>query len=211
MVKEPDDYYITVKKQAYIYPSKFLGRQKMDGEYVDLYHQEKIKVKEGGDILTVNIPIDPAEKIKVDNQKALLKYLKNKLQVAVSYLGIFLSVASFLIYSSVLIGLFIVMHILLFYVFRRFGIAKRPKSWGIVYDQKSKKPVINSIVRIFDNKYNKLLETQATDLRGRYSFLVGKNVYNLSVGKNGYKDKTVKPVNIKDEVISVDVPLQKSK
>jgi hypothetical protein len=67
------------------------------------------------------------------------------------------------------------------------------------------------VVRIFDLKFNKLLETQVTDSKGRYSFLVGRNEYQMLAEKPGYQNKEVKPVDLvkNEEVVNLDVGLNK--
>ena len=74
-------------------------------------------------------------------------------------------------------------NVVMYALFRRMAVARKPKNWGIVYDEKSKKPLQNVVARIFDAKYNKLLETQVTDVRGRYAFLVGQNTYYVTFEK----------------------------
>ena len=87
-----------------------------------------------------------------------------------------------------------------------------PKSWGIVYDEKSKTPLRFVIARIFEAQYNKLLATQITDLNGRYSFLVGKNIYYLTFEKAGYAKAQTPTIDLrkkeKGEVIALDIPLK---
>jgi hypothetical protein len=67
------------------------------------------------------------------------------------------------------------------------------------------------VVRIFDIKFNKLLETQVTDAKGRYSFLVGQNEYQLLTEKPGYQSREVKPVDLvkNEEIVNLDVGLNK--
>jgi hypothetical protein len=88
----------------------------------------------------------------------------------------------------------------------------KPKSWGIVYDEKTKEPISLAIVRIFETRFNKLLETQVTDGKGRYAFLVGKNRYQLLTEKQGYQPKEIKQIDLikKETIVDLNVGLIKS-
>lgn len=63
------------------------------------------------------------------------------------------------------------------------GFRKRRKPWGIVYDAASKQPIDLAVVRLFDKKTNKLIETQVTDKQGRFSFLTLSGSYSITVAK----------------------------
>lgn len=80
---------------------------------------------------------------------------------------------------------------LIYYFFHRFlflfGLRKKSKPWGMVYDSETKKPVELAIVRIFQIKTGKLLQTQVTDHKGRFGFLVNPGTYRITVSKYQYK------------------------
>lgn len=80
-----------------------------------------------------------------------------------------------------------------------------------MHDVKDKKPLNHAVVRIFDTRFNKLLETQVTDSNGRYSFLVGKNQYQVLAEKQGYLKKEIKPVDLvkNEKIVNMDVGLNK--
>lgn len=67
-----------------------------------------------------------------------------------------------------------------------FGLKKRGKPWGIVFDSYTKKPIKNAIVRIYDLEFNKLKETQLTDSLGRFGFFAPPGEYYVKVVKPGY-------------------------
>ncbi len=52
-----------------------------------------------------------------------------------------------------------------------FGLKRRRKPWGVVYDSITKRPVDLAVVRLIDQKTKKLVETGVTDAQGRFSFL----------------------------------------
>ncbi len=67
-----------------------------------------------------------------------------------------------------------------------FGEDKR-KGWGVVYDSQTKKPIDLALVRLYNKKTKKLIETKVTDFEGRYIFIIeGGAEYYLEVLKPGY-------------------------
>jgi hypothetical protein len=50
-----------------------------------------------------------------------------------------------------------------------------------------------------------------TDSKGRYSFLVSKNQYQLLAEKTGYQKKEIKPLDLikKEEIVNLDVGLSR--
>jgi hypothetical protein len=209
--KEPGKYYLSVIKPGFISPTNLLRDEKQDTKYIDLYHGEAIEVTEKDAVITANIPLDPAEKRSLAFSEVIRSYLLKNLRLIVSYVGIILALIVVLIIPTVITIGCLILHILFFLAFRRFIMPAKPKSWGIVYDAKTKEPLGSSVVRIFDLKFNKLLETQVTDRKGRYAFLVGKNQYQLLAEKPGYQNKEVKPVDLvkNEEIVNLDVNLDK--
>ncbi|MBI4262473.1 carboxypeptidase regulatory-like domain-containing protein, partial [Candidatus Uhrbacteria bacterium] len=63
-----------------------------------------------------------------------------------------------------------------------FGIRKKRKPWGVVYDAITKEPIALAIVRIF-NAERKLVETQVTNADGRFGFLVPEGTYTIEATK----------------------------
>jgi len=212
IVKEPGRYYLSITKPDYNYPTRYLGQEKQDFKYLDLYHGEEIEVKEKEGVITANIPLDPKERKVLTEKEAIRSYLIKNSRLAVSYLGMILALLVILIYPTAITIGSLVVHIILYIIFRHLIVPPKPRSWGIVYDEKSKEPLTYAIVRILDIRFNKLLETQVTDTRGRYAFLVGKNQYQLLTEKEGYQKKEIKPVDLfkKETIVNLDIGLAKS-
>ena len=64
-----------------------------------------------------------------------------------------------------------------------FGLRRRRKPWGVVYNSITKRPVDLALVRLIDATTNRLVETQVTDGAGRFSFLPQPGTYKLEVVK----------------------------
>lgn len=172
---KPGEYRLEVVKPGFVYPSVYLAGAKMDVDLVDLYHGENIVVTESAPI-TANIPVDPIEKEETPRNIIFKKALRN-VQNAVGFVSVVASMVAFLIVPSTMMGISIIFQLVMYFLFRRLSLPSKPKNWGIVYDEKTRRPLDRAVVRIFDKKYNKLLETQVTDTKGKYGFIVGKNVY----------------------------------
>jgi hypothetical protein len=211
IVKEPGRYYLSVTKPGYLFPTRYLHDEKQDIKYIDLYHGEEVEVKGKNNAVTANIPLDPAVKPAMSYKEVIRLYLLKNIRLIISYVGVILALLIILIYPTVITIGALVLHILLYLAFKRLSVPPKPKSWGIVYDQTNKQPLSQAIVRIFETRFNKLLETQLTDSKGKYAFLVGKNQYQLITEKTGYQDKEVKSIDLihKDEIVDLDIGLVK--
>ena len=213
IVKEPGKYYLEIAKPGYEFPSKILRDEKQDTKFVDLYHGQEIEVKEKGGVITANIPMDTvADQIK-PVKEVIKNYTIKNLRLITSYVGLILAVLVLIIYPSVITLLALIIHIAFYGTFRKILVPKKPKSWGIVYDKKTKAPLNLAVVRIFDMKFNKLLETQVTDAKGRYAFLASKNLYQLSAEKQGYQKEEIQDIDLvkKEDIVNLDIGLNKSK
>jgi len=103
--------------------------------------------------------------------------------------------------------------VVVFLLVRRLSRPCKSKGWGIAYDAASQKPVGNAVVRLFEPKYNKLVETTLTDSLGRYTFVLGPNEYFVSFSKKGYRDALIRPLDFRDKkeptTVAVDVPMER--
>ncbi|HPV70775.1 MAG TPA: fibronectin type III domain-containing protein [Candidatus Magasanikbacteria bacterium] len=207
----PGEYLIDIKQNNFKFPTEFLRVLTEDKNFLDLYHGEKIVVKEKGAVITPNIPLDPLGQERPIG-KILWHLALRRLQKALSVISLILAAVFVIISPSILTGVLFGVQVVFYILFLRLAYPKKPKSWGIVYNIQGKKPLEKAVVRIFDTQYNKLLETQITDTKGRYSFLVGRNKYYMMYEKNGFETKQSEPVDLQNHSeptasIGVDVDL----
>jgi hypothetical protein len=212
---QPGNYYIKVVKPNFSFPTYYIKDKKEDLKYLDIYHGEEVLVTEKNALITPNIPIDPVEVEKaMPDRKIIFTYFGRKLQNLIAITGIILTTGSVLISPKLWLLGILLAHCLLYGIFRRLAKPSRPKSWGIVYEKQTHAPVGRAIARIFEIEYNKLLETQVTDSRGRYSFLVGNNIYYVTFEKLGFQPKRTETLDLrkmeKGGAISLDVALEKT-
>jgi hypothetical protein len=208
----PGQYRLEAAKTGYVFPTVYLKDQKEDGDMIDVYHGEIINVEEEMS-LAVNIPLDPLTKEDTPRSVYIKRWLR-RLQHFLSVVSVFVTFGALIISPSwFLLGLLAV-QILTYILFRRLAVPKKPKGWGIVYDDKSRKPLSSAIVRIFDKKFNKLLETQVTDSRGNYGFFAHKNVYFITAEKAGYKKYKSEDIDLTKQdatVVDKHIPIEKQK
>lgn len=200
------EYYLTVTKPGYAYPTKIMAAEIKDKEYDNLYHGEKFKLEqqEGQGFIAYNIPLDPQAgfvatgdiggKMKTDittaedynkldeaarkkrNKKIIWRSRLKTLNRIIAYLGPILGLTSFILNPGLLTFILLWVHALILLLFRRLAMGKKVKPWGKVYDVKNLKALPQAVVRIFDTTYGRLLQVYVTKADGRYGFLIGDGV-----------------------------------
>jgi hypothetical protein len=211
---QPGTYRLEVTKPGFNFPSAFLSQIKDDSIYLDVYHGEIIEVRDKDVIITPNVPLDPLDDKPKTPAQIKRTQLFRQIQKWISATGIVVAAAVCFVQTAVwsfaLLGLQIAVYLLVL----RLAAPRRPKSWGIVYDKETNKPLSNVIVRIFEPKYQKLLETAITDNKGRYAFLLGPNEYSSTYEKGGYRPHETE-VNFSNEQdlkeLSKDIHLEPKK
>jgi len=66
------------------------------------------------------------------------------------------------------------------------GLRKKAKPWGVVFNAETGQPLSLAIVRIYETKYNRILERAVTDNQGRYGFLAKPGEFYITCSKAGY-------------------------
>ncbi|OGL67065.1 hypothetical protein A2856_01125 [Candidatus Uhrbacteria bacterium RIFCSPHIGHO2_01_FULL_63_20] len=193
---DPGRYRIVAMKQGFAFPTEYVKDVKVDAEYLDIYHSEPIVVSEKGTTISANVPMDPsqAEQFQRPARIVWMGHLR-VLQNTVATLGVILSIAFAVIRpTAITIGL-VVLQAVVYLLVRRLAKPRKPDNWGIVYDKATVKPLGRVVVRVFEPRYNKLLETAVTDGSGRYNFVLGPNEYYVVFDRAGYQPVEVRPVD----------------
>ena len=193
---QPGLYRLAVTKLGFQFPTQHLITQKEDVQYIDLYHGELLRVSEKDAVITPNIPIDPSSAAQFSEPKNIRWHARLRLiQHTIALSGVFVSFALAVIRPNMLAVAMVLVQIGVYLLVQRLAKPRKPKSWGIVYDEKTGRPLSNVVARIFEPKYNKLLETQVTDSQGRYSFLLGPAEYYAVFEKEGFRSTQVNPID----------------
>ena len=191
---KPGNYLIDVSKPGFVFPTKFLYNSKEDGEHMGLYHGEMIALADESPI-SFNVPLDPIT--TEDSVRTILFH--HVLRIIQHVIALTSAILSFLVMLVVQTGpsLFVFLaQIFFYYLFRRLAIPAQAKPWGRVYDASNDRALRNVVVRIFDKKYNKLLETIVTDGKGRFGFFADKNLFYVTAEKLGYAKFTSEDIDL---------------
>lgn len=193
---QPGKYRIRAMKPGFAFPSDYLKQIKDDRMYLDVYHGEEVVVTESNALITANIPLDPFQAAVTAPPNAIRrKLLLQKIQGVMAWSGLIISGAFAFIRPDILMLSLVEVQIFVFLLSRRLAAPRKAKNWGIVYDKETGRPISQVIARIFEPKYNKVLETAVSDSRGRYSFLLGPNQYYATFEKDGFAKKEVRPID----------------
>ncbi|MDD5726347.1 MAG: carboxypeptidase regulatory-like domain-containing protein [Patescibacteria group bacterium] len=185
-------YTLETAKKGFTFPTTLLVGQTQDLPFEELLTAPKLNL-ENDTVIVKNIPVDPQE------QLAPLKELKRKktLKQILSYLALTstgLALGTFILSPSYTYLGLVIFQVLTYLMFRRLTLQKKPPSYGVVKDAKTGKPIHNAIVRIMDTRFNRVLETQISDAKGRYAFLVGHGDFYVTAAKEGYQLLRSEPI-----------------
>lgn len=208
-VVKKGNYLIEVVKPGYVFPTTYLANQKEDVEFADLYHGGKLEIP-APEILAVNIAVDPVVREETP-QRVLFRKLAGKLRHAVAFSGILMGMVILVVTPTAISALLLLAQIGVYLLFRRLALPAKAKSWGLTFDAKTRKPLGGVVVRIFDKKFNKLLETQITDQNGKYGFFVRRNIYYVVAEKAGYTKYTSPDIDLsgkEEAIVDQNLPMK---
>ncbi len=210
----PGRYRIEVRKDDLKFPSEYLRGKKSDGGFLDIYTDGFIEVTEADITIAANIPLDPSDLSAMHAPRRILfKRFLRIFQLVAAPAGLLLAFYVLIIQPSVLTLGGVLIQLSMFGATHVLIQPKKRRGWGIVREYGTNVPITNAIVRLFEPKFNKLIETQITDAKGRYAFLAGSNEYYMTVDKDGYRKKEIRPIDYTEKTepspISIDVDLEK--
>ncbi len=178
----PGTYMIEVRKPGFDFPPLRALTGISDGPYSDLHVGGTVTTTEG--VISKNIPLEPAGDLR-GNNFVIASTSRFRFQWAVASIGPGFAIASYAVSPRWEQVIAILFQLTFTFLFARLAAPKRPKSWGTIKDVNGQ-PVKQAVVRIIESAYNKVLEAQVTDARGRYAFLAGQNRYFLTAERAGY-------------------------
>ena len=192
----PGRYRITATKAGFQFPTEYLQGELVDGSYLDLYHGEVIEVTSANAVVTANVPLDPSQADKYQAPASVMWRKRLRvLQHVVAAVGVIAALVFAVIRPTPFSIGMIVIQVVIYLLARRLAKPHKPISWGIVTNKETGRPLSRVAARIFEPKYNKLLETQVTDSKGRYAFMLGPNEYYAMFEKSGFHSKEITPID----------------
>ncbi len=193
---KPGRYYIVVTKAGYDFPSTYLQGQPTDGSLLDLYYGHTIQVTQDDAVITANVPLDPSQTEKFHAPSSIMWRARLRvLQHVVAILGVIAAIVFAIIRPTPFAIAMIAVQVVVYLLARRLAKPHKPISWGIVYDSQTGRPLSRVVARVFEPTYNKLLETQVTDSKGRYAFMLGPNQYFAVFERAGFNPKEIRPID----------------
>lgn len=208
LTAKPGEYVVQIAKAGFTFPSEYLKTH--SSMYDNILPAARIIVKDNG-VITKNIPVDPAGggRSKVFGWRV---HLSKNIQAVLGTVGpLTLWAYPYLTKSLVAWGLYLAYVTAIGY--RLFTFKPGQPAYGVIRDAETGELARNAVVRIFNAKNNKVLETQVTSERGRYAFVVGPGAYYVTIQKPGYKTTRVNFPKIAQDATSLvkDVRLKYAK
>ncbi|MDQ7814386.1 MAG: carboxypeptidase-like regulatory domain-containing protein [Patescibacteria group bacterium] len=204
------EYTIEVSKHGFSFPSRNVTKEKNPSVYDNILSTKRINIKDFG-AMTKNIPIDPGAERGSGFFSLRLNLNKNEMNILL-LLSLAVSVTIlYILWQSILIWLIFVIYVAI--LAGRFLTFKPPQPpFGTIRDESNKRPIEKVVVRIFETRFNKLLETQITSAKGRYAFIVQRGSYRIMFRQDGYKTVIMNYPAIKEDgtLIAHDIKMKKA-
>lgn len=182
----PGEFTLDVLKPDYEFPSRFLKQFKRSRMYDNVLSSKKIKIKDYG-IVTKNIPIDAVGDKRRSKVFSKWIILSDNAQLAIAYVGPLVAWV-YPAYITKTPGVWLLYGTYIsITAIRVIGFRPSKPQFGTVTDANTGEPIERAVIRLFDSRFNKVLNTQMTSGKGRYAFLVNKGSYYLTMEKEGYK------------------------
>ena len=186
---EPGVYKIKVNKNNYNFPSEKLIGKNSDELYSDLYFGSILEIKERGEVIAKNIPMDPIgfnwnEFAKKEQGK--MKYYHAR-DVIISRLSDIFSIVGFFTSFVILLVLpqpynVIVFCLYLFlFALRRTKLIRNKK--GNVVNDKTGVPLSYGILRVYSVATGVEVAHRVLDKKGNYYLLISNGNYTVSLEK----------------------------
>jgi len=195
-------YRVEAMKSGYAFPSTLL---KGSPEY---YFGKSFEIESKGDVIDKHIPLDPAVE-NVSVRSFLLQKWRYRISTVFAAVGPLSSLIFLILVPKWWVAALSVLHILLFFMFRRLSSRHTVKQFGVVKDAHGK-PLNQVKVMLFNGPYKKLLQYYVTDMFGRYYFppIVGEFIVKFE--KDGFetvsKDIKISPEDT-TKTLHIDVRL----
>lgn len=191
----PGTYKMVTRKTNYVFPSESLSGYDRDQIYNNLYFGEPIAIKNYGEVIKKNIPMDS---VKFDwnefakKNKAFMKFY-SKWDVVIKrivdifyFFGFIVAFISFIFvpepYNFIILGFYFFLLFL-----RIFGL--KIKSFGYIIDKNTSEPLSFAIVSVVMPNTSVQVTQKIADAYGRYYCLVPKGNYQVKIEKKN-KDQS---------------------
>ena len=186
---EPGKYKMVVKKTNYKFPSEKLAGKTHDEFYENLYFGGELEVKEAGEAISQNIPLDPEKfdwnEFAKRNKKRLRFY--SKIDVWLKRISDWFFVFGFVtavlavIFAPYPLNFIIVGFYIFILILRKF--VTKPKTYGSIIERQTGFPLSFAIIRVFSVELQKEMFKRVADKYGRYFILIPNGKYYVKIEK----------------------------
>ena len=186
---EPGIYQMQANKTNYIFPSQKFGGKTEDELYGNLYFGGNIEIKNSGDVITKNIPMDAVNfdwnEFAKKNKNLMTFYSKwdysiRKISDLFFAMGFVVAILAY-IFAPYPYNTIIMFTYLLFLLLRAFGL--KLKAYGYVSDKLTGAPLSFAIIRVLMSDSNREVALKPADKYGRYYCLVPAGKYYVKIDK----------------------------
>lgn len=184
---QPGQYRIVANKTNYEFPSIKLSGKTSDELYHDLYFNEVIEIKEEGEVIIKNIPMDPLKfdwnEFAKKDQKLMKFYSKRDVFIArlsnfLFYFGFVITLVSVIAqpktYNLIILGIYVLMFILRSTILRK-------KPFGTIKEAFNGNPLSFAVIRVFSTETDHEIIHKVSDKTGKYYCLVPNGVYYVKI------------------------------
>ncbi len=197
----PGKYYVVVNQPGFVFPARKKPPTVLhSGERIYLGEEFECDARDPNKIPRLIVPMDREEKTPLANM-LIWRYVERFLAF-VDGLGIVLLIVGATINTFFLLTvpgylniLFEIIYLLLFSV-KMYILVSHQQGLGDVVDAKTKLPIDLAIMRLYNAKTNRIVQTRVTNIHGKFFVLVPKGIYTASVSKQGYKTITQENLSI---------------
>jgi len=149
-------------------------------------------------------PCDPKDP-NCRRQRKIIKLIP-RIDALLSIMSMILALltALFLLIGRILPYLFALLNLLLFLkenLYQWLGLRRRKKSWGVIFDDVTKKPLAFVRLQLYSWPGKRLKETTVSNKLGEFGFLVPAGKYYLKAYLLGYNQVTIKNEKLGDSYI----------
>ncbi len=187
---KPGRYKIVANKTNYSFPSEELKGNWADGVYDRLYFGETIEIKEEGEVIAKNIPMDPLnfdwnefakkEQNKMKFYSDLDRFFSSKIIDIFFAFGFFVALLACVFapypYNVIVFSFYIILIFL-----RIVGI--KPRVGGYIIEKETGNPLSSAVVKIFLPGIKKETLRKVSSHTGKYFCLVSPGKYYVEIDK----------------------------
>jgi hypothetical protein len=204
-------HHLSVSRAGYTFPSGLFKKRKRYGRFTDLYRGESLFVHHNNPLVVRDIPMDaiypgrPSFATRTDHFVSQAnKYLPALL--------ILLTTTAAVRSQDVLLSLLGIIEVPLLAV-TRFMRPWSSRRWYTVRNSKSGRVVPYARVDVIDKGTSKVIDTQVTDIRGRYGVLApAARDITMSITRKGYLPYASTPLGVRlgtrTSLVGMDVKLE---